>query len=878
MPHAHDEAPAPAVQAPEVPAPENPEPRDGRPHVVVVGAGFAGFFCARRLEKTLDDSEARITVISATDHLCYSPLLPEVAAGRLEPRRCAVPLHSSFGRSRVVQGVVTEVDLDGRTVSVTRAHQEPEELSWDRLVLTVGSVTRTFDTPGMLENARGLKNLAEAAYLRDHVLRQLEIADATDDLDERRARCTFLTVGAGYAGTETAAQLQLLTHQSIDNFPRLTMADLHWVLMDAAEKVLPELGDNLGKRALDMVQDRGMDVRLGVTLKEIRDDGVTFDDGTELATHTVIWAAGVAAAPLVGELGLPTTKGRLDVDASLRLVGRDDVFAAGDAAAVPGPHQGRPGRRLLPPVPADRAARPAPGRGDGAQRRREPGQRGAQGLHPPRPRARGRHGGQRVGGQAAGGGAVGPGGQGRHQGLPPVRPALGGRTSAHRGGLGGGPGVPPAGDADGLRGRGPGVAGDRGAALRQLNGGSGARGVREVTEEQPGRSCADAVDQGQSSHDARGPPPARGMTGAPHTKRYYPALDGLRAAAVLAVIGYHGWKYVTPGGFLGVDVFFVISGFVITLTLLREHGRTGRIALVDFWRRRFWRLMPAMVAAVALAAVCNLLVRSTGVRSFAEQTLFTLTYTYNLGQYAQDRGGGQILSHMWSLGVEEQFYLFWAPLLAVLLGVAVTRRDRVRAVALVLAVFLAARLATGAFLGEIAAFYLPWARFHQLVIGALLAVVLHGKTPGRLERAAAMPSVALAALVPLLVFSLVVEDLRATWLMFGGTTLVALLSAVLVAHTYVDTRSVLRDVLSWAPVVWVGQRSYGIYVFHYPVEVTLRQTSLPDVWTVPVMLAIVLPLSAASYRWLETPLRRRGHATPQEALPTARADQPSRVR
>ena len=362
------------------------------------------------------------------------------------------------------------------------------------------------------------------------------------------------------------------------------------------------------------------------------------------------------------------------------------------------------------------------------------------------------------------------------------------------------------------------------------------------------------------------------MSGAPATKRYYPALDGLRAAAVLAVIGYHGLKYHLTGGFLGVDVFFVISGFVITLTLLREHERSGRIGLLDFYRRRFWRLMPAMVAGVGFAAFLNLLSRRDGVRDFAEQSLMTLTYTYNIGQVIQDRTGGQMLSHMWSLGVEEQFYLVWAPLLAVLLGLAATRRSRAQAVLVVLLVFLASRFATGILLGDIAARYLPWARFHQLIIGGLLAVVLHGAGRGAVARAAARPAVAWAAAVPLVLLVVLAGDILSPWWMFGGTTAVSLLTAALVAHTYVDTASPVRRLLSWAPVVWIGQRSYGIYVFHYPMELALRETPVPYALTIPVTLAVVLPVSAISYTYLETPLRRRGHREPQSALPTAAPD------
>ena len=303
-------------------------------HVVVVGAGFAGFFAARRLEKTLPD-DVRLTVVSDEDHMCYSPLLPEVASGLTEPRRLAVPLQESLDRARVVQAEVVGLDPDARRLTMKGLDGATTHLDATRILLTAGSVTKTFDTPGLLEHGHGLKSLADAVYIRDHVLRQLQLADLTEDLEERRARCTFLVVGAGYAGSESAAQVQRMTERAVERFPRLDRGDLRWVLVDLAEEVLPELGGRLADRALDLLRDRGMDVRLGVTIEEARADGVDLTDGSTLGTHTIIWCAGVRPAPLVEGTGLPTKGGRLLVDEWMRVPDHPGIYAAGDVAAVP---------------------------------------------------------------------------------------------------------------------------------------------------------------------------------------------------------------------------------------------------------------------------------------------------------------------------------------------------------------------------------------------------------------------------------------------------------------------------------------------------------------------------------------------------------------
>ena len=311
--------------------------------VVVVGSGFAGFYAARRLARILPRAVAEVTMVSATDNLCYSPLLPEVAAGRLDPRRIAVPLHGSLRCSHILQGRVEDIDFVNRSVRVDCGEQL--SLSYDRLVLATGSVTRELPTPGLSKFGLGLKTLAEGQFIHDHVLQQLQFAAATTDPAVRRGRLTFVVVGAGYAGTETAAQLQRMTQKQLASFPRLSVDELRWLLVDLSPVVLPELGPRLGHYALRLLRRRGMDIRLGTTVTAMRPGEVKLSDGTVLPCHTVLWTVGVKPPPVVAQLGLPARRGRLVVDEYLKL--RDDVWAAGDSAATTDPY-GHAGRDYPP--------------------------------------------------------------------------------------------------------------------------------------------------------------------------------------------------------------------------------------------------------------------------------------------------------------------------------------------------------------------------------------------------------------------------------------------------------------------------------------------------------------------------------------------------
>ncbi|MCG5218583.1 NAD(P)/FAD-dependent oxidoreductase [Streptosporangium sp. KLBMP 9127] len=322
-----------------------------RQRIIIVGAGFAGFQAARSLTR-IANGAAEVVVISPTDYFLYLPLLPEVAAGILDPRRVAVPL-ADHGSARHVLGEVDKVDVASRRVTYTNPEGGRAHMGYDRLVIAVGSVNKLLPVPGVAEHAHGFRSIGEALYLRDHLLRQLELADATNDPAERAARLSFVVVGAGYTGTEVAAQGQLFTKDAARRRPGLRSQPIRWLLADLAPRVLPELDERLAREAHRVLAERGVEVRTETTVEVATKEGVKLSNGEFVPTRSLIWCVGVRPDPLIDGLDLPTIKGRLVVDEYLRVPGHPEIFGCGDAAAVP--DLTRPGQ--LTPMTAQHAHR-----------------------------------------------------------------------------------------------------------------------------------------------------------------------------------------------------------------------------------------------------------------------------------------------------------------------------------------------------------------------------------------------------------------------------------------------------------------------------------------------------------------------------------------
>jgi len=304
--------------------------RAARGGVLIAGGGFAGGYVARLLGRR------GATIVSPENFMLYTPLLPEAASGTLEPRHVVVPLRQMCPHAELLLGRVRSLDEERRVVEVELPSAGSFELAYEHLVLALGSVARTLPVPGLAEHALGFKDLADAIHLRNRVLRELEAAAAQLDDAEAARHLTFVFVGAGYAGVEALAELSDLVADALRFYPRLEHVPKRWVLVDASPKILPEIPTRLGDYAARELTRRGVEIHVGTTLESLEAGEAVLSNGLRIPTRTLVWTAGVKAHPLLAELGLPLDeRGRVIVDALLRVEGRERIWALGDAAAVP---------------------------------------------------------------------------------------------------------------------------------------------------------------------------------------------------------------------------------------------------------------------------------------------------------------------------------------------------------------------------------------------------------------------------------------------------------------------------------------------------------------------------------------------------------------
>jgi NADH:ubiquinone reductase (H+-translocating) len=304
--------------------------------VVIVGAGFAGYNAARELSRRIG-ATTEIVVINSTDYFLYLPLMPQVTGGLVDPAHIRVSLASRLRKIRFVLGTVNHVDARQKVVSWAGPEGASGQVGYDRLLLTAGSVNKLLPIPGITDYAHGFRSIAEATYLRDHIIRQLELAGVATDPGERAARCTFVVVGAGYTGTEVAAQGQLLTTRLAKVLPGLAGQEIRWMLLDTAPRVLAELDPRLSRTAERVLRRRGVEVLTGESVAEALDGAVQLTTGDKFVTRSLIWCVGVRADPVVDGLDLETNRGRLVVDEYMAVPDTPirDIYACGDCAAVP---------------------------------------------------------------------------------------------------------------------------------------------------------------------------------------------------------------------------------------------------------------------------------------------------------------------------------------------------------------------------------------------------------------------------------------------------------------------------------------------------------------------------------------------------------------
>lgn len=310
-------------------------------NVVIAGGGFGGLSAARELEKVMPKQSARLMLVNETNYATYAPFLPEAAAGTLEPRHVVTPLRDILKRTYLRLGEIVGHDPAAKTVELAAKGGGNETVPYDQLLLALGSVSRVLPIPGLTEHAFGFKGLADAIGLRNRVVENLELANATNEHQRREELLTFVFVGGGYAGLEALAELQDFAADAMDSYPRARLHGMRWILVEAAPRVLPEIDQDLADYALRELRGRGIEIKLETTLNEVAADSVTLSSGEVIPTTTVVWTAGVAPAPILKQLNVPLDeRGRVPVDDHLRVEGLDSVWAIGDCAAAPDPRGG----------------------------------------------------------------------------------------------------------------------------------------------------------------------------------------------------------------------------------------------------------------------------------------------------------------------------------------------------------------------------------------------------------------------------------------------------------------------------------------------------------------------------------------------------------
>ncbi len=340
-----------------------PAPLPGRaaPHrVLILGGGFAGIQTAQVLEKRLRRrTDVEIWVVSRENFMLFTPLLPEVCSGVLEPRHVVMPLRAMLHRpsSWAITAEVQKIELGERLVSVLGGDGDLHRLRYDTLVLALGGETATFGIKGLQEHAVGMKTLADAFSLRNRVIEMLERAELEDDPAERQAQLTFVVGGGGFSGVETAGEIEDFIHRVRKRYyPKIAEGEMRACLVELKERLLPEMPAEMGEYARQRLVRRGYRVMLDTAIKEVAEDHVVVGEGEVIPARTVIWTGGVKPAPLVRESGVEVDRGGRAVTQVTMQTSEPGVFAIGDCAWIPKPND--PGQRAYGPT-AQNAVREA---------------------------------------------------------------------------------------------------------------------------------------------------------------------------------------------------------------------------------------------------------------------------------------------------------------------------------------------------------------------------------------------------------------------------------------------------------------------------------------------------------------------------------------
>lgn len=311
--------------------------------VVILGGGFAGVYTAMHLQRRWPkDVPLELTLVSRDNHMLFTPMLHEVAAGDVDITHVVTPVRKLLRRAAFFAGEVEAISLADREVTVCHVDGgHRHQLPFDHLVLALGSVTNFFGLPGLAESALTMKSLGDAIVIRNRAIQLLEEADFECKASDRHDLLCFVVAGGGFAGVETVAALNDFVREALQFYPHLRPEHVRMVLVHPGPVLLPELDPALGEYAGRELMRQGIDVRLNTRVAEMTRHGVVLSDGSLVSSRTLIWTAGTTANPALRMLPCDTDRGRVIVDATLAVPRFPGVWALGDCAAIPDPVTGR---------------------------------------------------------------------------------------------------------------------------------------------------------------------------------------------------------------------------------------------------------------------------------------------------------------------------------------------------------------------------------------------------------------------------------------------------------------------------------------------------------------------------------------------------------
>ncbi len=312
--------------------------------VLILGGGHAGVSVARELLRRRRGADGlEITLASAETALVWQGLLPQIVSNLIQPQDALVPLRRTLPGVTTYPYEAVAIDLAGRSVTLDRGPDRGElRLAYDKLVIAVGVVTDLSKTPGLAEHGLPLKTIGDAFHLRNHLIEMLELASVERDPAERARLLTFVVAGAGFAGVETACEIGGLIRDALRAYPAISRREVRVVLLDPGKRILPAMHEDLARKAESRMRRWGIEIRHGARLAALTAGAAQLKDGATLPTRTLVATIGLGPSPLVTGLPVELSHGRIVCDAYCRVPGWTGVYAAGDAAAVPNPRDGRP--------------------------------------------------------------------------------------------------------------------------------------------------------------------------------------------------------------------------------------------------------------------------------------------------------------------------------------------------------------------------------------------------------------------------------------------------------------------------------------------------------------------------------------------------------